>query len=183
VLPAANVEALFNDSNARLNENKQVAYHIERDLLQCKRWNQADRWLTERYIQHNPLIASGRTAIVQLFGNRPAPETCNDKLDAPIVAVLADGDLVTVVTAASLKDSKGQPYTTTWFDNSTIHQELLPEKRLASKNIVLIINHLPAIFVTLEIPPRTFTVNPTSAKATPGSVLGSNFGCFVQDRV
>jgi len=136
VLPAANVEALFNDSNARLNENKQVAYHIERDLLQCKRWNQADRWLTERYIQTIPSSPSGRTAIVQLFGNRPAPETCNDKLDAPIVAVLADGDLVTVVTAASLKDSKGQPYTTTWFDNSTIHQELLPEKRLASKNIV-----------------------------------------------
>ena len=116
VVPAANVDALFKDSNERLNENKQVAYHIERDLLQCKRWNQADRWLTERYIQHNPLIASGRSAIVQLFGNRPAPETCNDKLDAPIVAVLADGDLVTVVTAARLKDSKGEPYTTTWFD-------------------------------------------------------------------
>ena len=32
VLPAANVEALFKDNNAKLNENKQVAYHIERDL-------------------------------------------------------------------------------------------------------------------------------------------------------
>lgn len=116
VLPAANVEALFKDSNSKLNENKQVAFHIVHDLLQCKRWNQADRWLTERYIQHNPVIPSGRAAIVGLFGNRPAPETCNEKIDAPIVAVLADGDLVTVVMAASLKDSKGQPYTTTWFD-------------------------------------------------------------------
>ena len=53
--------------------------------------------------------------MVQFFGNRPASATC-DKLDAPVVAVLADGDLVTVVTVASRKDSKGERYTTTWFD-------------------------------------------------------------------
>ena len=116
VVPAANVEALFKDNNPKLNENKQVAYHIVRDLLQCKRWNEADKWLTERYIQHNPVIPSGRAAIVGLFGNRPAPETCDQKVNAPVVAVLADGDLVTVVMAASLKDPKGEPYTTTWFD-------------------------------------------------------------------
>lgn len=43
VMPATNVEALFKDSNGKLNENKQVAYHIEKDLLQCKRWNGADK--------------------------------------------------------------------------------------------------------------------------------------------
>ncbi len=116
VVPAANVQALFKEHNAKLNENKQVVYHIVRDLLQCKRWNEADKWLTERYIQHNPVIPSGRAAIVQLFGNGPVPATCDEKIDAPIVAVLADGDLVTVVTVASLKDSEGKPYTTTWFD-------------------------------------------------------------------
>jgi predicted SnoaL-like aldol condensation-catalyzing enzyme len=116
VVPAINVEALFRDSNKKLNENKQVAYHIERDLLQCKRWNQADRWLTERYIQHNPTIPSGRSAIVQLFGSHPAPETCDEKLDAPVVAVLAEGDLVAVFWVANLKDSKGENYTTTLFD-------------------------------------------------------------------
>ena len=116
VVPAINVEALFKDNNPKLNENKQVAYHIVRDLLQCKRWNQADKWLTERYIQHNPVIPSGRAAIVKLFGKGPAPETCDEKINAPIVAVLADGDLVTVVTVASPKDANGQPYTTTWFD-------------------------------------------------------------------
>ena len=116
VTPATNVEALFRDSNGKLNENKQVAYHIERDLLQCKRWNQADKWLTERYIQHNPVIPSGRSAILQLFGDRPIPETCDEKLNAPIVAVLADVDLVAVFTVANLKDSKGELYTATMFD-------------------------------------------------------------------
>lgn len=53
---------------------------------------------------------------MQLFGSRPTPETCAEKLDAPVVAFLAAGDLVTVVTVANLKDSKGELYTTTWFD-------------------------------------------------------------------
>ncbi len=73
VLPAANIEALFKDSNAKLNENKQVAYHIERDLLQCKRWNRGDRWLTERYIQHNPAdsIWQGRNRTTLWQSSRP----------------------------------------------------------------------------------------------------------------
>ncbi len=115
VTPAANVDALFRDSNVKLNRNKQVAFHIEKDLLQCNHWNQADQWLTERYLQHNPLVASGRAGVVRFFANRPVSATC-DKLDAPVVAVLADGDLVTVVTVANRKDSRGEPYTTTWFD-------------------------------------------------------------------
>jgi len=60
-------------------------------------------------------VASGRAGVVKFFGSRPKSATC-DKLNAPVVAVLADGDLVTVVTVAERKDSKGQAYTTTWFD-------------------------------------------------------------------
>ena len=115
VTPAADVQALFKDGNPKLNQMKQVAYHIELDLLQCNHWDEADKWLTERYIQHNPLVASGRAGVVKFFGSRPKSATC-DKLKAPVVAVLADGDLVTVVTVANRKDSKGEPYTTTWFD-------------------------------------------------------------------
>lgn len=115
VKPAADLEALFKDDDKKLNEMKQVAYHIEKDLLQCNHWDEADKWLTEGYIQHNPLVASGRAGVVKFFSSRPKSATC-DKLNAPVVAVLADGDLVTVVTVADRKDSKGQSYTTTWFD-------------------------------------------------------------------
>jgi hypothetical protein len=54
VKPAADIESLFRDRDPKLNESKQVAYHIEKDLLQCNHWDEADKWLTERYIQHNP---------------------------------------------------------------------------------------------------------------------------------
>src|SRR6476660_9152328 len=96
VRPAADVETLFKDDNPKLQAMKQVAYHIERDLLQCNHWDEADKWLTEGYVQHNPLVASGRAGVVKFFSSRPRAATC-ERLDAPIVAVLADGDLVTVV--------------------------------------------------------------------------------------
>lgn len=116
VTPASDVESLFKDKNKKLNEIKQTAYHIEKELLQCNYWDQADKWLTERYLQHNPLVASGRAGVVKFFSNnRPRAASC-EKLTAPVVAVVADGDLVTVVTMANRKDSKGNPYTTTWFD-------------------------------------------------------------------
>jgi len=118
VTPASDVESLFKDKNKKLNEMKQAAYHIEKELLQCNYWDQADKWLTERYLQHNPLVASGRAGVVKFFSNnpnRPRAASC-EKLTAPVVAVVADGDLVTVVTVANRKDSKGNPYTTTWFD-------------------------------------------------------------------
>jgi predicted SnoaL-like aldol condensation-catalyzing enzyme len=115
VKPASNIESLFRDNNKRLNDMKQVAYHIEKDLLQCNHWDEAASWLTERYIQHNPLVASGRAPVVKHFGTRPRTAVC-ETLNTPVVAVLADGNLVTVVRVADLKDSKGVAYTTTWFD-------------------------------------------------------------------
>jgi predicted SnoaL-like aldol condensation-catalyzing enzyme len=115
VKPADNVDALFKDKNKKLNDMKQVAYHIEKDLLQCNHWDEAGKWLTERYVQHNPMVGSGLPGVVKFFGTRPKTPTC-DKLTTPVVAVQADGDLVTVVTVANRKDSKGNAYTTTWFD-------------------------------------------------------------------
>jgi hypothetical protein len=44
VKPAADVEALFKNNDKKLNEIKQVAYHIEKDLLQCNHWHEADKW-------------------------------------------------------------------------------------------------------------------------------------------
>jgi predicted SnoaL-like aldol condensation-catalyzing enzyme len=117
VVGVANPEALFRDKNQRLNTNKQATLHIMKDLLQCNHWDEADKWLTSRYVQHNPNVRSGREGVVKFFGTRPKTATC-DKLNTEIVAVLADGDLVTVVMPRELKDPKdpSKTYTTTWFD-------------------------------------------------------------------
>src|SRR5438874_8664168 len=80
---AANPESLFTDRNAKLNTNKQAALHIMKDLLQCNHWDEADKWLTARYVQHNPNVMSGRDAVVKFFGSRPKTPTC-DKLTTPV---------------------------------------------------------------------------------------------------
>ena len=117
VVGVANPESLFRDSNPKRHRNKQATLHIMKDLLQCNHWDEASKWLTARYIQHNPNVASGREGVVKFFGTRPKTPTC-DKLTTKVVAVLADGDLVTVVMPRELKDptDPSKTYTPTWFD-------------------------------------------------------------------
>jgi len=117
VVGVANPESLFTDRDPKLNANKQAALHIMKELLQCNHWDEADKWLTAKYLQHNPNVVSGRAAVVKFFGSRPKTPTC-DKLTTPIVAVLATGDLVTVVIPREYRDPKdpSKSYTSTWFD-------------------------------------------------------------------
>ena len=115
-----NADALFTSPDPVLNRNKQAAYHIVKDLLEAGHWEQADRWLTAEYHQHNPLVQSGRDTVVNFFTKvmKLEPKPIPAKMQTPIVAVLAEGDLVTVVYPREMKDPKdpSKSYTTTWFD-------------------------------------------------------------------
>lgn len=117
---AADTESLFTSPDPTLHANKQVALRIVRDLLEAGHWHRAGEYLTERYIQHNPNAASGRAAVVDYFVNvrkvqpRPVPE----RISTPITAVIAEGDLVTVMYPRVVRDRQdpGRSYTTTWYD-------------------------------------------------------------------
>ena len=117
VVGVADPEALFKDTNPKLHANKQVALHIVRDLLECNHWDEADKWLTPEYIQHNPLVMSGRDPVVKFFGSRPK-KPIPAKMQTKVVAVIADGNLVMVAFPREFKDPKdpSKMYTTTWFD-------------------------------------------------------------------
>ena len=118
VVAAKDVEALFHSKDPKLDRNKQAAYHIETDLLESHHWAEADKWLTQKYIQHNPQAASGLPGVVKFFttvlNQKPLPLQNPTKVE--VVAVIAEGDYVNVMTVRHLKDSKGGDYTTTWFD-------------------------------------------------------------------
>jgi Uncharacterized protein conserved in bacteria len=118
VVGVADPEALFTDPDPVKHRNKQAALHIMRELLQCNHWSDAGNWLTERYLQHNPNVASGLQPVIDFFtATRQRTPTC-DKLTTPVVAVLAEGDLVTVAIAREYDHptKPGEKYTTTWFD-------------------------------------------------------------------
>jgi predicted SnoaL-like aldol condensation-catalyzing enzyme len=112
-------ESLFKAKDKKLNANKQVVLHIVRDLLEAGQWSEAPKYLTERYIQHNPNFATGREPIMKAFGARPAGKIPGPKeWRTKVVSVVAEGDLVTVAIRRELDDPRnpGQKYTSTWFD-------------------------------------------------------------------
>jgi len=120
VVGSPDADALFHSSDPKLDRNKQAAYHIEKDLLEAGHWEMADQWLTERYIQHNPNAASGRAGVVDYFTKvlKVTPKPIPAKLARPVVAVIAEGDYVVVITPRELQDPKdpSRKYTTSWFD-------------------------------------------------------------------
>lgn len=114
-------DSLFTSDDPVLNRNKQTTLKIIKELLYAGHWERADQYLTERYIQHNPMAASGREGVVAFFTQvlKVEPKPIPEKLaDAPIVAVTAEGDLVTVLYVREMKDPADpeKTYTTTWFD-------------------------------------------------------------------
>lgn len=118
VVGVSNPERLFTSRDPKLNANKQVVLHIVRDLLEAGHWKDAPKYLSKRYIQHNPNVASGLAPVMGYFSGmkeRPIPKPNEWKMK--VVSVTAEGDLVTVATARTLPrpDGKGS-YTTTWFD-------------------------------------------------------------------
>ena len=121
VVGAVDPTPLFKDKDKTLNANKQAAMHIVIDLLAYGHWNEADKWLTEKYIQHNPNFGSGRAPIMAAFGKnapRPIPPDPKD-WSTKIVAVTTQGnDIVCVASVSTRPDPRnpGQTYTTTHFD-------------------------------------------------------------------
>lgn len=117
-------ESLFKAKDAKLNRNKQAALHIQRELLKCHEWSRASEWLTDAYIQHNPVAASGLAGVVYYFTEvakqkplDPCPALSAKDSNA-VVAVTAEGDYVTILTRREVPyaDDPSKSYTTTWFD-------------------------------------------------------------------
>ncbi len=113
-------EALFTSPDPALNANKQVVYRILRELLDAGHWDKADELLSAEYLQHNPNAQSGRGAVVDYFTKvlKVKPQPLPERLNMKIIAVVAEGDLVTVLYPRTVRDSKvaGGSYTTTWYD-------------------------------------------------------------------
>jgi predicted SnoaL-like aldol condensation-catalyzing enzyme len=119
VVGSKDPESLFTSKDPKLNANKQVVMHIMRDLLEAGHWDEAPKYLSARYLQHNPNVASGLQPVLAYFAGRPSkPIPDKNSWSTQVVAVVAEGDYVTVAIARSLPDPRDptKMYTTTWFD-------------------------------------------------------------------
>jgi predicted SnoaL-like aldol condensation-catalyzing enzyme len=118
VVPSGNHEQLLASPDARLAANKRLVYDFWREVFEAGHMELAERYMMEGYIQHNPNVPTGRTAFVDFFSKNVTPGAIQPRVKAPLVAILADGDLVVLAFAREAPDPKdpAKKYTTTWFD-------------------------------------------------------------------
>jgi predicted SnoaL-like aldol condensation-catalyzing enzyme len=109
---------LLQSADPRLAANKRFVYDFWREVLEAGHMDLAPKYLAESYIQHNPNVPSGRAAFIAFFSKLEKPKPIQPRVQAPLVAVVAEGDLVVLSFVSRHTDPKhaSQKYTTTWFD-------------------------------------------------------------------
>ena len=122
-------ERLLAGSDARAVANKRLVYDFWREVFEAGHMDLADRYLAEGYIQHNPNVPTGRAAFVAFFSKFTKPRPIEAKVKAPLVAIVAEGDLVVLSFVRQVQDPKdaGQKYSTTWFDMFRIENGRIAE--------------------------------------------------------
>jgi predicted SnoaL-like aldol condensation-catalyzing enzyme len=118
VVAQPNQESLLASGDAHLAANKRLVYDFWRDVFEGGHMDLADKYMAESYIQHNPNVATGRAAFIEAFSKRVKPQPVEAKIKAPLVAIVAEGDLVILSFVREGTDPKDatKKYTTTWFD-------------------------------------------------------------------
>lgn len=111
-------EQLLASPDAHLAANKRLVYDFWREVLEAGHMELAEKYMTESYIQHNPNVPTGRAGFVELFTKLSKPMPIEPMVRAPLVAIVAEGDLVVLSFVSKHKDPKDatKTYTTTWFD-------------------------------------------------------------------
>jgi predicted SnoaL-like aldol condensation-catalyzing enzyme len=129
VQPAADQQALLASADPRIAANKRLVYDFWREVFEGAHMELADKYMAESYIQHNPNVPSGRAAFVDFFTRMRKPAPIEARIKAPLVAIVAEGDLVVLSFAREGTDPKDatKKYSTTWFDMFRIENGKIAE--------------------------------------------------------
>jgi predicted SnoaL-like aldol condensation-catalyzing enzyme len=129
VRPLSNQKTLLLSNDPKLAANKRLVYDFMREILEGDHLELTDKYLAESYMQHNPNVPTGRKGFVEYFSRFVKLQPVIDSIKAPVVAVLAEGDLVIISFASKLSESSdsSKTFTTTWFDMFRIENGKLAE--------------------------------------------------------
>ena len=117
VVPATDQAALLKSSDPKLAANKKLAYDFFRVVLRARHLDQAGKFMTDDYIQHNPNAETGIKGFKDFFTRLGPPQAIEATVPG-LVAIQAEGDYVTLsfVRQYDNPKDKSKKYTTTWFD-------------------------------------------------------------------
>jgi predicted SnoaL-like aldol condensation-catalyzing enzyme len=117
-VPAVDQLAMLDSSDPKLARNKRLVFDFWRIVYEGGHVDQAPKYMAESYIQHNPNVTSGRAAFMALFGKERPPKPIAPRMKMPVIAIMADRDLVMVSHVRKVRD-RAHPehiYFITWFD-------------------------------------------------------------------
>jgi predicted SnoaL-like aldol condensation-catalyzing enzyme len=118
VSAAPDQDRLLASADPTLAANKRLVYDFWREVFEGGHMELADKYMAESCIQHNPNVPSGRAAFIEFFQKFRKPAPIEPRIKAPVVAIVAEGDVVVLSFARENADPKdaSRKYTTTWFD-------------------------------------------------------------------
>ena len=118
VAPNPDHESMLHSKDPQLAKNKRFVYDFWREVFEAAHMDLAPSYMAENYVQHNPRVPTGRQAFIDFFTKMRKPAPIEPRVKAPLVAMLADGDLVVMAFAREYPDPQepAKTYTTTWFD-------------------------------------------------------------------
>lgn len=108
--------AMLSNDDPQLFANKRLAFDLWRHIPEGGREEMAELYLDPIYIQHNPNAATGREGFKEYFSRRP-DSAVDTFLEDPLVAIVAEGDLVVqVLQEERPHPDTGDTYYVAWFD-------------------------------------------------------------------
>lgn len=121
--------AMLASADPLLAKNKRLVYDFWREVFEGGHMELADKYLSESYIQHNPNVPTGRKGFVNFFKQFSKAKPIEDKVQDPLVSIVAEGDLVILSFVAERKEPQdsSKTYTTTWFDMFRIENGMIAE--------------------------------------------------------
>jgi predicted SnoaL-like aldol condensation-catalyzing enzyme len=113
---AANHAELLASDDPRLAANKRLVYDMYRIVLQAGLADRAGEFIAEGYIQHNPMAGQGLKGVQDYIRKTRPERPIEDRLELPLVHLMAEGDHVTTAFVRPEKDAADETYYSTWFD-------------------------------------------------------------------
>jgi predicted SnoaL-like aldol condensation-catalyzing enzyme len=109
--------ALLASTNPRLARNKRLVFDLWRQIVDAGHEDRAGRYVDPAFVEHNPNAGMHVAGFRKYFSAR-ANHQIQTWIKAPVVALVAEGDFVALVTMQEHPHPAraGCTYTTTWFD-------------------------------------------------------------------
>lgn len=130
VVPYPNQKLLLKNGNPQLAANKKLIFDFWRIVLNAGHIEQVDNFIASNYKEYSLTMLNGREGLKKYLSSKvERSEQVPDLIDSPVVSIVAENDLVAVVTVSHYlePDGSGNTYSTSYFDLYRIKDNKITE--------------------------------------------------------